>query len=196
MEIGSNRTSLGHGVFEEVVPLISMKLIATKSNVLLLVIALFLFVTASAFSYAQESKDPAPKPGNPPAAAAGREYSGMYSFLEDGEFVQITVEEEGKVSGYISRYGEGGSEKGTFLEHSFRSGKLDGNRLIFTTATVQGVWFEFKGGVERGEGKKPGDEAYYVLKGTLTDNTSDASKKVTAHSRDVLFKIFPEETRN
>jgi len=55
------------------------------------------------------------------------------------------------------------------------------------------VWFEFKGAVERGEGKNPGDEAYYVLKGTLADNTSDAEKKVTTHSREVAFKMFPEE---
>ena len=58
---------------------------------------------------------------------------------------------------------------------------------------MHAVWFEFKGTVERGEGKNPGDEAYYVLKGTLTDNTSDAQKKVTTHSHDVLFKMFPEE---
>jgi len=30
-----------------------------------------------------------------------------------------------------------------------------------------------------------------VLKGTLTDNSSDAAKKVTSHSRDVVLKIFP-----
>jgi hypothetical protein len=55
------------------------------------------------------------------------------------------------------------------------------------------VWFEFNGTVERGEGKNPGDEAYYVLKGTLTDNISDAQKKVTTHSREVVFKMFPKE---
>jgi hypothetical protein len=120
----------------------------------------------------------------------------MYSFLEDGEFLQITVEDEGKVTGYVSRYGDGGSDKGTFLEHSLRSGKLDGSKLSFTTGTVQGVWFEFKGAVERGEGKDSADEAYYVLKGALTDNTIDAAKKVTSHSHEVVFKRFPEETRN
>ena len=43
-------------------------------------------------------KATAPKANQPAAAQeakAGREYSGMYSFLKDGEFVQITVEEAG-----------------------------------------------------------------------------------------------------
>jgi hypothetical protein len=157
-------------------------------------------VTFPSFADAQEStqgsKPPAPKAGEPPAAArnapAGREYSGMYSFLKDGEFVQISVEDQGSVTGSISRYGDGESDKGTFLDQYFRSGKLDGNKMSFTTETVRGVWFEFKGTVERGEGKNPGDEAYYVLKGTLTDNTSDATKKVTTHASEVVLKMFPK----
>src|SRR5271166_1193412 len=146
---------------------------------------------------AQESKTTAPKTGAPPAAVqrarAGHEFSGMYTFLKEGEFVQITVEDEGRVTGFVSRYGEGESDKGAFLDQFFRSGKLDGNKLNFTTETVHAVWFEFKGTVERGEGKKPGEEAYYVLKGTLTENATDAEKKVTSHSREVALKMFPQD---
>lgn len=152
---------------------------------------------AGAQEPAQESKPAAPKAGNPPAAArearAGREFSGMYTFLKDGEFVQVTVEDEGRVTGFVSRYGEGESDKGAFLDQFFRSGKLEGSKLNFTTETVHGVWYEFKGTVERGEGKNPGDEAYYVLKGTLTDNTTNAEKKVTAHSHEVVLKMFPAD---
>ena len=126
-------------------------------------------------------------------AKAGREYSGMYSFLKDGEFVQITVEDEGRVTGFVSRYGDGESDKGAFLDQFFRTGKLDGNKLSFTTETVHAAWFDFRGIVERGEGRNPGDEAYYVLRGTLTDNSTDAEKKVTSHSHDVVLKMFPEE---
>jgi opacity protein-like surface antigen len=143
---------------------------------------------------AQESKAAASKAGDSPAAheaTAGREYSGMYSFLKDGEFVQITVEDAGRVTGFVSRYGEGESDKGAFLDQYFRSGKLDGNKLSFTTETVHAVWFEFRGTVERGEGKNPGDEGYYALKGTLVENTSDAEKKVTSHEQEVALKIFP-----
>jgi len=93
----------------------------------------------------------------------------MYSFLRDGEFVQVTVENQGHVTGFVSRYGDLESDRGAFLDQFFKQGKLEGNRLTFTTETVHGIWFEFRGTVERGEGKKAGDEAYYLLKGTLTE---------------------------
>jgi hypothetical protein len=117
----------------------------------------------------------------------------MYSFLRDGEFVQITVEEKGRVTGFVSRYGDLESDRDAFLDHFFKQGKLDGNKLDFTTETVHGVWFEFRGSVERGEGKKSGDEAFYVLKGTLTENSTDDNKKTTSHPRAVALKSFPQD---
>ena len=132
----------------------------------------------------------APKP---PATKPANGYSGMYSFLQDGEFVQLTVEDEGSVTGFISRYGDSESDRGEFLDLFFKSGKLDGTNLSFITQTVHGVWYEFKGVVERGPGKNPGDEAYYVLKGTLTQNNIDANKKTSSNSRDVAFKSFPQD---
>jgi hypothetical protein len=125
--------------------------------------------------------------------SAGADFSGMYSFLRDGEFVQVTVEDQGRVTGFVSRYGESESDRGVFLDHFFKSGKLDGNRLAFTTETVHGVWFEFRGMVERGEGKSRGEEAYYVLKGTLIENTTDEAKKTSSRSREVALKSFPQD---
>lgn len=163
----------------------------------ILIAAVFVAAIASGCS-AQDPKAAAPNASKPPSAAAesrpGREYSGMYSFLKEGEFLQVTVEDNGKVTGFLSRYGDGESDKGVFLDQYFRSGKLEGNKLTFTTEMVHAVWFEFKGTVERGEGKTREDEGFYLLKGTLTDNTTDGAKKVTAHSQEVLFKSFPEET--
>ena len=134
---------------------------------------------------AQQDKAQAPLPGS--------EYSGMYSFLRDGEFVQVTVEDQGRVTGFVSRYGDLESDRGAFLDHFFKQGKLDGNKLTFATETVHGLWFEFRGTVERGEGKKAGDEAYYVLKGTLTENSTDDSKKTSSRSREVALKSFPQD---
>ena len=139
-----------------------------------------------------QSKDNSADKTSPPAAE-DKTYSGMYSFRKDGEFLQLTVEDGGAVTGFISRYGDGDSDKGAFLDQFFKTGKLDGTKLMFTTDVVHGVTFEFHGAVERGEGKNPGDEAYFVLKGTLTENVSDASKKVTSHSSPVVFKMFPQE---
>jgi len=163
---------------------------------------LFVFVVSLAFGAlsvcgelrAQEAKPAGDAGAKPvPDAKSGQGYSGMYMFLKEGEFVQVTVEEGGHVTGFISRYGDGESDKGAFLDQFFKSGKLEGNKLSFTTEVVHGVAFDFKGTVERGEGKNPGDEAYFVLKGTLTENASDVNKKVTSHSREVVFKMFPQD---
>jgi hypothetical protein len=124
---------------------------------------------------------------------SGPDYSGMYSFLRDGEFVQISVEEQGRVTGFVSRYGDTESDRGVFLDHFFKEGKLEGNRLNFTTETVHGIAYEFRGTIERGEGKNPGDEAYYVLKGTLVENSIDEQKKVSSRSNEVVLKIFPRD---
>ncbi len=140
----------------------------------------------------QASDKPAAK--SAPPAANERAYSGMYSFRKDGEFVQLTVEDGSSVTGFISRYGDGESDKGAFLDQFFKTGKLDGAKLTFTTEKVHGVAFLFQGTVERGEGKNPGDEAYYVLKGTLTENVSDANNKVTSRSSPVVLKMFPQES--
>ena len=165
---------------------------------LLMMCVLVIWVTSGIA--AQEAKPPADAAAKPAEAAPAPEadkdakvYSGMYTFLKEGEFVQITVEDEGRVTGFISRYGDGDSDKGAFLDQFFKTGKLDGSKLSFTTELVHGVGFDFKGSVERGEGKNPGDDAYFVLTGTLTENVSDVNKKVTSHSRDVAFKMFPQD---
>jgi hypothetical protein len=142
---------------------------------------------------AQEAKAPAAAAAPQADAKSGQAYSGMYTFLKEGEFVQVTVEDTGHVTGFVSRYGDGESDKGEFLDQFFKSGKLEGSKLSFTTDVVHGVAFDFKGTVERGEGKNPGDEAYFVLKGTLTQNVSDVNKRVTSHAREVEFKMFPQD---
>jgi len=129
----------------------------------------------------------------PASAKPGVDYSGMYNFLRDGEFVQVTVEDHGNVTGFISRFGDSESDRGAFLDHFFKQGKLDGNKLTFTTQTVHGVGFEFRGTVKRGDGRKSGDEAYFVLKGTLIENSTDEAKKTTSRSREVALKSFPQD---
>jgi hypothetical protein len=90
--------------------------------------------------------------------------------------------------------------------------------LTFTTDTVHGMSFEFRGTITRGSGKMTGDEAYYELKGTLVDNIvdepikadlkkgdaktdapkkdvskRDAPQKISARSRDITMKSFPQD---
>ena len=127
-----------------------------------------------------------------PAAAKSDDISGMYSFQE-GEFVQINIEDGSKVTGFISRYGTSDSDKGEFLDQMFSEGALTGNQIRFKTRAVHGITFEFSGNAELGQGKKPGEEGYRVLHGKLTQFTEDENKKVTAKSRDVALKSFPSE---
>lgn len=143
---------------------------------------------------AKPSDNPQAKSTEPPSPEKDAPaYSGMYTFLKEGEFVQVTVEDAGRVTGFISRFGDGESDKGAFLDQFFKTGKLEGSKLVFTTEIVHGVAFDFKGSIERGDGKNPGDEAYFVLKGTLTQNDTDVNKKVTSHSQEVVLKMFPQD---
>jgi len=137
-----------------------------------------------------QSAQPAPAI---PASPTVPDYSGMYAFLREGEFVQLNVENDGRLTGFVSRYGDSESDRGVFLEQFFKQAKLDGNKVSFTTAVVHGVFFDFKGTIERGGGKSPDDEAYYILKGTITESTTDADKKTISKSHDAAFKSFPRD---
>ena len=122
----------------------------------------------------------------------GDQISGMYTFLREGEFVQITVE-AGKLTGFVSRYGDRESDKDAFLDQFFSKGAIDGNKLSFTTKPVHGTWFEFAGEVSRGDGKTPNAEGYWAIRGTLKQYDEDELKHVTAKSREVSLKSFPQD---
>lgn len=124
--------------------------------------------------------------------ALGADISGMYTFLREGEFVQITVE-EGKLSGFVSRYGDRDSDRDAFLDQFFSKASLDGRKISFTTKPVHGTWFEFAGDVSRGEAKTTDKEGYWVLKGTLKKYSEDENKNATSESRQVTFKSFPKD---
>lgn len=131
-----------------------------------------------------------------PGVAAAEDFSGMYTFLHDGEFLQLTVEPDGTVTGFISRFGELDSDKGAFLNQFFKKAKLEGDKLEFTTQTVHGAWFEFKGVAGHGPDKKLGDEGYYQLKGKLTENTTGANNKAVTKVRQVVFQSFPPDVED
>jgi hypothetical protein len=128
-----------------------------------------------------------------PSTAKADEISGMYSFLQDGEFLQLTVDDTGHLTGFISRYGDSDSDRGAFLNQFFKIGSLEGAKLSFTTETVHAVSYGFKGAVERTPGKTPAEEGYRVLRGKLTENRGDTDKKVSSKSREVIFKSFPKD---
>ena len=186
----------------------------------------------------------APAPKAPPVKAYQDDISGMYTFLQEGEFVQINVESPGRqfvkvpmprdpssmkvenvpdggqtnvntvytppapeklpvgnkplvVTGFVSRFGDTESDKGAFLDQFITKGTLYGNEISFTTKPLHGVWFEFKGKLERGTAKTRAEEGYYVIRGTLKRFTTDANKKTTSQSREATFKSFADiDTEN
>ncbi len=129
----------------------------------------------------QESREP-------PA----EDISGMYSFLQEGEFLQITIDKDA-VSGYVSRKGTSESDRGAFLDQFFSKASVSGHDVSFTTKPVHGLWYEFKGRFDRGPAKdKAHEDGYYVLKGTLTESSAGADKKTVSRSREVQFKSYAQ----
>lgn len=125
-------------------------------------------------------------------SSASNDISGMYTFLREGDYVQITVE-EGRLSGYISRIGDTDSDKGELIDQFFDKATLQGERLTFNTKTVHGVWYDFSGTISVAPGKKQGEEGYRVIKGMLTEHATDAKGADKAMQRQVDFKSFPAD---
>ena len=126
-----------------------------------------------------------------PVPASPNDLSGMFTFLKEGEFVQLTVE-DGKLSGFISRFGNTDSDKGEFIDQFFDKASLEGDHLYFKTKTVHAVSYELDGTVTVVPGKHVGDEGYRVIRGKLTLHASDAKGKDTVSEKTVELKSFPD----
>lgn len=158
---------------------------------------LLITLMSVSFCFSQQpsagSGAPAPANQSKDADQAKEDISGMYSFLREGEFVQINIEAGTVVTGFVSRFGDTESDKGAFLDQFFNKASLEGERLTFTTKAVHGVWFEFDGNIARGPGKSPNDDGYRIIRGKLTQYTRDAANKVIAKSQSAEFKSFPQD---
>jgi hypothetical protein len=140
-----------------------------------------------------QSKTPVPSVASDNSPA--EDFSGMYSFLKEGEFIQITVDKDG-ISGYISRQGDQDSDRGVFLDQWFSKVSIKAYDAAFATKPLHSVWFEFKGVFSRGPAKTKAQDGYYVLRGTLTKHVADADGKDTARSTQVDFKLLAEAQEN
>jgi hypothetical protein len=126
------------------------------------------------------------------APHAAEDISGMYSFLKEGEFLQISVEKTA-VTGYISRLGDSDSDNGVFLDQFFAKADVQGHEVSFTTKPLHGIWYDFKGKFDRGPAKTKSLDGYYILRGTLKELTNAPDKTVTTtRSREVVFKLLAQ----
>jgi hypothetical protein len=118
--------------------------------------------------------------------------TGLYSFVHEGEFVQIEVN-DGKVTGVISRFKNEDLDKSEFVDQFFEQAKLEGSTLTFRTKPAEGVWFEFSGVVERSSAKTASDEGYWNVKGKLIERRTGADGKISEKSHDLTLKSFPQD---
>ena len=167
-------------------------IISRLSTLLLLLACLNTLAVAQARdSMNSGAKKPESQTGQSSPAKPAEDISGMYSFLGEGEFVQINLEESG-VSGYISRRGDIDSDRGVFLDQFFSKAAVQGHDVSFTTKPLHGVWFEFSGQFERGKARTKAEDGFYVIRGTLTQFTADANKSPTSRTREVEFKLLAQ----
>jgi hypothetical protein len=81
------------------------------------------------------------QPQNPATSAgASSDISGMFTFLREGEFVQLSVE-DGQLTGFVSRFGDTDDDKGSFIDQFFDKASLQADHVTFKTKTVHAVWF-------------------------------------------------------
>jgi hypothetical protein len=115
------------------------------------------------------------------------DYSGLYSFLHDGESIQLNIQ-DGRLTGWVSSHGVLESDHDTLLDRFFKEATLEGNQIYFVTKPIHGCWFEFSGRLDRGQARDRSREDYFRMAGTLTEYVTDPDGKVTARKRDAVFK--------
>jgi hypothetical protein len=126
------------------------------------------------------------------------DFSGLYTFVHDGESVQITLDElptpakpKVPVTGYVTRLGESESDKDQTFDLMFKTGSLEGKKISFATKTIHGISYEFTGVVRRGDAKSKGKEGYVVIEGTLIENSVDKNGRSRSQNREITMKSFP-----
>ncbi len=159
----------------------------TMKNVFAIAALLLILVTVGS----------AQRPAEPEPQLSG-DITGLYSFVHEGEFVQIEVD-DGKITGLVSRFKDENPAKAEFVDQYFEQAKLEGSTLTFRTKPADGVWFEFSGKVERGPAKTPSEEGYWIVKGTLAERHTSANKHTSADEKDagkvreLTLRSFPED---
>ena len=168
-------------------------LLLTRKALLPLTLAMVAAVCHAQTGLATRGQNKAAQEDNANATVphAAEDISGMYSFVKEGEFLQITLDNK-SVTGYISRMGDSDTDNGVFLDQFFAKADVQGHDVSFTTRQLHGLWYEFTGKFDRGAGKTRADDGYYVLRGTLKELTTNPDKTVLGRSREVVFKLLAQ----
>src|SRR5271169_486317 len=100
------------------------------TRILLAVAVCLAWISSSAQAPPPQTVTHQDQPTTVHSTAVSPDLSGMFTFLREGEFVQLTVE-DGQLSGFVSRFGDTESDKGQFIDQFFDKATLAGDHLYF-----------------------------------------------------------------
>jgi hypothetical protein len=111
------------------------------------------------------------RPGrsNLPEDAAGA-YALSPNPAENIEMILNGQGSDVRLQGYLTRMGDGSSDRGAALTYFFARTTVSPTQLTFITRQVHGVWWSFSGTIERGSAQSSAQKGYYFLSGTLTEH--------------------------
>lgn len=117
------------------------------------------------------------------------EASGSYALSPNpSEVIEMILngqDDEVRLQGYLTRIGDGASDRGASLTYFFARTTVSPTQLTFITRQVHGVWWSFTGTIGRGSAQMSTQKGFYYLTGTLTehfDNGQSAPQRVSLPS--------------
>lgn len=107
--------------------------------------------------------------------------SGSYALNPDGnETIEIILSgDDGqlRLQGYVTRLGDGPSDRGTPLTYFFARTTVSPTGITFVTRPVHGAWWSFTGTIDQGTAQMSTQKGFYFLNGTLTEHFDGGSEQ-------------------
>ena len=118
--------------------------------------------------------------------------AGSYALSPDAaEVIEIILNGDAnsvRLQGYLTRMGDGTSDRGAPLTYFFARTTVSPTGLTFITKQVHGVSWSFAGTIERGSVQTNAQKGYYFLNGTLTEHFDTGQSA----PRRVSLPLLPE----
>jgi hypothetical protein len=118
--------------------------------------------------------------------------AGSYALSPDSaDVIEIILNGDGdsvRLQGYLTRMGDGTSDRGAPLTYFFALTTVSPTELTFITKQVHGVWWSFAGTIERGSAQMSTQKGYYFLNGTLKEHFDTGQSA----PRRVSLPLLPE----
>ncbi len=120
------------------------------------------------------------------------EAAGSYALSPDpAEVIEMILNGDGnsvRLQGYLTRMGDGTSDRGAPLTYFFARTTVSPTQLTFITKQVHGVWWSFAGTIDRGSAQSNAQKGYYFLNGMLTEHFDTGQSA----PRRVSLPLLPE----